>query len=492
MNDTLSHGRAPILEALLQHDQERRARFHVPGHKGGHVFDHVGYEIYDSLLRIDLTELTGLDDLHDPHGIIAEAQQLAAGVFHAEDTSFLVNGSTAGNLSMILGTLNKGDKVLVQRDGHKSVFHALAMAEVEAVVISPKMSDIFHIPLGLTLQQVKEAFRLHESIKAVILTTPNYYGVSIQQLEAIISYAHRHNAAVLVDEAHGAHFGQHPALPLSAMKSGADVSVQSTHKMLSSLTMTSMLHIQGSRIPREDIAHYIHSLQSSSPSYPLLASLDLARLQLQQISEQDWHHYIRATEKLKNDIHKTERYMVMGLGTQEEGIPVCDPFKLTIQPVFNISGYDLQQELEARSIDVEMADPYNVLLTLPLVPHEDWSGALLTALKDIATQFQKKPYRSVRALSGQDASFLKDMYTDERSTFQMKTYKQHEIESVHIEEAEGRRIGEMMTPYPPGVPISIPGEVVTRDMLQTIQALQTAGAYFQGKNRPIQMIRVLR
>jgi arginine decarboxylase len=244
MND--KRMKAPIFDTLLSLKDQQNARYHVPGHKGGAFFLDRAKPTFGSMLEIDVTELSGLDDLHDPQEIIAEAQQLAASCFYADQTYFLVNGSTVGNLAMIMAILQKGDRVLVQRNSHKSVFHALAMVEAEAIFLQPEGCPTFKVPVGVTLDQVKEAFNYYPQAKALVLTYPNYYGMALE-IKEIIQYAHQQGAVVLVDEAHGAHFGQHRALPPSAMQLGADVSVQSTHKMLGSMTMASMLPCTGKK-----------------------------------------------------------------------------------------------------------------------------------------------------------------------------------------------------------------------------------------------------
>lgn len=316
---------APIQRALMEFAEKQPKRFHVPGHKGGHCIQPNAYPTHQTVMKWDVTELTGLDDLHHPEGMIADAQMLAAQTFFAEQTFFLVNGSTVGNISMILATMNRGKQVLVQRNSHKSIFHGLALAGAEAIFLEPEVCPTFAVPIGLHVETVKQAVGKYPKAKGLILTYPNYYGMA-GDIQEMVEYVHHKGLFVLVDEAHGAHFGQYTGLPPSAMNLGADISVQSTHKMLTSMTMTSMLHVQGNRVSRADLKYYLQSLQSSSPSYPLMASLDLARQFIQDRTEDDWRLSIAEYEELRTQIGQAG-YVASSLIVQE-----ANQFRVEMDP----------------------------------------------------------------------------------------------------------------------------------------------------------------
>jgi arginine decarboxylase len=480
---------APIFNRLKAFKDQQNARFHVPGHKGGAFFLNQAKPLFSSMLEIDVTEITGMDDLHDPQEMIAEAQQLAATCFNADRTYFLVNGSTVGNLAMIMATLQKGDQVLVQRNSHKSVFHALAMAEAEAIFLQPEYCPTFNVPVGVTLDQVTEAFSHYPQLKAILLTYPNYYGMA-PEIKEIIQLAHQQKALVLVDEAHGAHFGQYRALPPSAMQLGAEISVQSTHKMLSSMTMTSMLHVQGKRVDLRDLEFYLHSLQSSSPSYPLLASLDVARAQLQRMNHAEWDQSLAEYKYLRAQIDSIKGYSVSY--TEKEGndslkkqtLYNMDPFKLIIQPILGMTGYQLQSLLEEHGIYLELADSDNVLLTLPLIPKQEWNERLIDALQSIARSYMDDvdDHTKIHFTDFTSHSHINKKHTD-LIKIKMKTYRSSDVKEVSLDQSKGERVAEMITPYPPGIPILIPGEKITQDMIDYILALQQQGAHFQGKGK---------
>jgi arginine decarboxylase len=474
----------PIYNKLMEYNKQNNARFHVPGHKGGFSFLNDAALSFDSILGLDLTELSGLDNLHNPQGIIAEAQQLAAKCFKAEHTYFLVNGSTVGNIAMILSTIIKGDQVIVQRNSHQSVFHGLALAEAEAILLEPTICPLFEVPVGLTFSQLKEALHCYPEVKAIILTYPNYYGMAAE-IKELIEHAHQNNLLVLVDEAHGAHFGQSKALPPSAMQLGADISVQSTHKMLSSMTMTSMLHVQGDRVCLEDLQYYLRSLQSSSPSYPLLASLDVARAQLEGMERKQWDEALEGAEGLRSDITVLGKYIVSQVG-KKGSKPLLyhmDPFKLLIQPNYHMTGYQLQATLEEYGIYPELSDPHNVLLTLPIMPNLTWNSRLIEALQKIAGTQSSLTNTQLSQTKPEDFYPTKKglPHLTPLAKIKMKVYRWAEKEEVPLQQAVGRIAAEMITPYPPGIPIFVPGEEIKEEMVDHIKALQKHGAFFQGK-----------
>ncbi|GAA0353254.1 aminotransferase class I/II-fold pyridoxal phosphate-dependent enzyme [Bacillus horti] len=485
--------RAPIMEGLLEFNQQDPVRFHVPGHKGQAILSAEHKPYFAPMLRLDVTEVGELDDLHHPQGMIAEAQRLAAEAFFADQSYFLVNGSTVGNMAMLFAVLERGDQVLVQRNSHKSVFNSLALLEVEAVLIEPTICPTFHVPIGLTKLEVKAALELYPQAKAIMLTSPNYYGMIPPELSPIIQLCQEHDCIVLVDEAHGAHFGQHPSLPPSGMQLGADASVQSTHKMLSSMTMTSMLHIQGNRVEREDVEYYLASLQSSSPSYPLLASLDLARNFVQNLSSSDWENMLQNILELRQKLSEIPG-VILSPVERKDGQYTSDPFKLTIQLEQSLSGYGLRDLLEEEQIYVELADSHNILLTLPLQSEEEWKTRLVQALKRIVQEnrYNKESrHKLTKEIEGtKEKSSKKEslqlegelVYGKKKiKTLQIRKYKKKDVEIISLDRAVDRRAAEMLIPYPPGIPICLPNELITEELLEDIYRLQQQGAYFQGK-----------
>ncbi|MEC0207287.1 aminotransferase class I/II-fold pyridoxal phosphate-dependent enzyme, partial [Paenibacillus lautus] len=276
---TTHRGRAPLAEALMGYRERGASSFHVPGHKNGRAYAGEGNatEMLREAMRIDVTEITGTDDLFHPEGVIQEAQELAADCFGAEESFFLVGGSTAGNLALILTVCREpGDILLVQRNVHKSVLNGLMLAGAQAVFLQPEMDKQSGLAVAPSEATLTAALEAYPEAKGAIITMPNYYGMG-SDLRPLAKACHERGIPLLVDEAHGAHYGQHPQLPMNALSCGADGVVQSTHKMLAAMTMGAMLHVQGGLLDRSLLRQRLAMVQSSSPSYPLMASLDLAR-----------------------------------------------------------------------------------------------------------------------------------------------------------------------------------------------------------------------
>ncbi|NMO98277.1 aminotransferase class I/II-fold pyridoxal phosphate-dependent enzyme, partial [Paenibacillus lemnae] len=273
-----SKEKAPLWEALLKYRDERKRSFHVPGHKNGEAYSgDAAAQPFREMMALDVTEITGMDDLHHPEGVIQEAQQLAADCFGAEESFFLVGGSTSGNLAMILTVCcQQGDLLLLQRNVHKSVLNGLMLSGAKAVFMESEQDSTSGLAVAPSPETVAVALAAHPEAKGVLVTMPNYYGMG-SDLTGMAQICHAHGIPLLVDEAHGAHYGLHPDLPAHALSCGADIVVQSTHKMLAAMTMGAMLHVQGPRIDRALLRGRLAMVQSSSPSYPLMGSLDLAR-----------------------------------------------------------------------------------------------------------------------------------------------------------------------------------------------------------------------
>ncbi len=257
-----------IFDKLKNYSDSDYYAFHMPGHKRN-------LDLMDgtSPYRIDITEIDGFDDLHHAEGILKEAQERAARVYRADETHFLVNGSTVGILSAILGTTEKGDSILVARNCHKSVYHAIYLNELDPVYLYPKFDTELGLSTEIDAEDVRKALEEHPEIRAVMIVSPTYDGV-VSDIEKIAEIVHEAGCPLIVDEAHGAHFGFDPYFPKSANVYGADLVINSLHKTLPALTQTALLHVNGERVNHRKVKRYLDMLQTSSPSYILMASID--------------------------------------------------------------------------------------------------------------------------------------------------------------------------------------------------------------------------
>jgi arginine decarboxylase len=469
----MNQSHTPLFTQLQEHYLKKNLSFHVPGHKNGKVFPETAYSLFSSILNIDVTELSGLDDLHDPEGVIAEAQSLASNLYGVENTYFLVNGSTVGNLASILSIAEADDVMIVQRDCHKSVLNALKLANIRPVFIAPDYDAAAHISTGVREETVIEAINQYPWAKGIVLTNPNYYGLT-RNLKGIVEYAHHYKIPVIVDEAHGAHFILGNPFPQSAVKAGADLVVQSAHKTLPAMTMGSYLHVQGSLVNMEKLEFYLRALQSSSPSYPIMASLDLARYYLAQLksNKQEMVSLCTRLEQFKQELNQIEGVKVISSSS-----PYIkeDLLKVMIQPdhPFIKTGYRLQKQLESYQIYSELADMFRVLFVLPLgkqFPFEESIYKIKEALNNV---HNPEPHFSLDKI--QPFYFQHTSLTV--SYQQMQTLRR---ELVSFEEAIGRVAAEPIIPYPPGIPILVEGEFITKDHIAYISYLRELNAKIQG------------
>jgi arginine/lysine/ornithine decarboxylase len=461
----------PLYDALLSHTNRQPISFHVPGHKYGHLFPEEGASFYKEILKIDATELTGLDDLHSPEGVILEAEELLSNVYKTKKSFFLVNGTTSGILAMILAAAGEDDVVLVQRNCHKSILNGITLAKAAPVYLGPEYDHHWNIAGEVSYETVEKAIHLYPNAKAIILTYPNYYG-RVYDLEHIIQLAHRHGIPVLIDEAHGAHFIAGEPFPKSAVQLGADIVVQSAHKTLPAMTMGSFLHFNSQLISQERLIQYLQIVQSSSPSYPIMASLDFARSYIGTYKKADREYVIKKIDDLIDQLTNIDKINVLSYREGES-----DPLKITIQTNCSLNGFELQKKFEEQGIYSELADPYNVLFVLPLLkegqdyPFQQVAMKIEKALKDVPFSNEHK-----------SPIFYKKQAVSEPA-ISRKTMDKLTPQWISLEDAANQISADLVIPYPPGIPLLYPGELITKESIDQLQFLLKSGARFQGGER---------
>ncbi|WP_044895816.1 aminotransferase class I/II-fold pyridoxal phosphate-dependent enzyme [Aeribacillus alveayuensis] len=459
--------RTPLYTALKRHSLSNPVSFHVPGHKYGTVFTDTGEEDYKRLLHIDVTELSGLDDLHQPESVIAEAQMLAAEFFGVEKTFFLVNGSTSGNLVMIFSVCEENRKVIVQRNCHKSIINGLQLVGAEPIFISPQFDQNVRVASYVSYDAVKETIERYPDAAALVLTNPNYYGMAVDLTE-IVKLAHSYGIPVLVDEAHGAHFALGVPFPKTAVACGADLVVQSAHKTLPAMTMGSYLHFNSQLVDEEKVKYFLQVFQSSSPSYPIMASLDLARSYLANLSREDIN---KISEEISNFKRLLQEIECITVAESTDPVVTTDLLKITVQTRSALSGYQLQSLLEKEGIFAELADPFNLLFVYPL--------ALLKNFAEVSKKI-KHALRGVQYDPSYMNISLSYALPSVSQSYSYKKLKNLPRKAVSLENAEGLVAAEMLIPYPPGIPILFIGEVITKEHVELITYLKNSGSRFQG------------
>ena len=471
--------RAPFFEALRDYIKKDMVAFHTPGHKHGKGIDPEFIELIGrNTFRIDLCELPEVDNLHDPEHVLKEAMELAAQAYGVDLSFFLVNGSTCGNNTMVLTVCDPGDKILIPRNVHKSVISGILLSGAIPVYITPTWDKEIGIDHNLTPYDVERALQANPDVKGLFLVNPTYYGVT-SDIRSIVEICHRYGKPLLVDEAHGPHLHFHPDLPLSAVDSGADMVVQSTHKIIAGMTQTSMLHINEGRVDVHRARKVLQLLQSTSPNYVLMASLDTARRQMALHGRELLSYTLEISEWSRNELNK-----IPGLycfGQERVGFPGLfnlDLTKLTINVSgLGISGFDCQDLLNERfEIQTEMATLTNILAIVTFGNTRRDMERLVNAMRDIAQEIhtQGVPKQLQPLVQQMDLPALPEAVLTPREAFYART------EKVPFEKSAGRICTEIVSPYPPGIPILVPGERITQELVDYIQLVYHHGGFING------------
>ncbi|MGB3491960.1 MAG: aminotransferase class I/II-fold pyridoxal phosphate-dependent enzyme [Elainellaceae cyanobacterium] len=484
----------PLVEAIARWLVHSHAAFYTPGHKGGaSVLPEIS-QLLGSALRADLPELPGLDNLFSPEGVIEEAQALAAQAFGGDRTWFLANGSTCGIEAALLATCRPHDRIIVPRNAHQSIISGLILSGAMPIFVQPAYDPVWDMALGLSLAQVRSALEQYPEAVAVMLVSPTYYGVCCE-IEAIANLVHAHQMPLLVDEAHGPHFGFHPGLPPSALSAGADLTVQSTHKVLSALTQASMLHLHGFglpgrspyRISPDRIQKALQMVQSSSPSYLLLASLDAARQQMATEGKALMERTIALAQDARSRLAAIPGLRVLEQSDLGEEISLTlDITRLTVDVTeLGLTGFDADEILSEQlgvvaelptlktltfiislgnsSADIErLVQGFTVLARQHRKTVPPSNGAQVSQADAQVVPFEASiPAIAVPAMSPRDAFFA-------------------DSEAVAIATAVGRISAELVCPYPPGIPVLLPGEIITAEAVQYLRHILAAGGTVTG------------
>lgn len=458
-----------LFDKLKNYSDSDYYAFHMPGHKRN-------LDLMDgtSPYRIDITEIDGFDDLHHAEGILKEAQERAAKVYHADETHFLVNGSTVGILSAILGTTEKGDSILVARNCHKSVYHAIYLNELDPVYLYPKFDTELGLSTEIDASDVQKALEEHPEIRAVMIVSPTYDGV-VSDIEKIAEIVHAAGCLLIVDEAHGAHFGFDPYFPKSANVYGADLVINSLHKTLPALTQTALLHVNGELVNRGKVKRYLDMLQTSSPSYILMASIDACIQMLEHAQIQT--HNIFQEYAARIDIFRKELKELKYLKIiQTENTDRYDKSKFVISVKHApMSSHELYEMLLHKyHLQMEMLAGTYVLAMTTVGDTQEGLDRLRDALLEIDAEMAQKCDIETEAaaidtdlpLSGRQPSLEKVW------TIAEAVNRRGKMEKRSFEESTGCISLEYAYLYPPGSPLIVPGERISREAVEILHWYQ--------------------
>lgn len=457
--------KTPVFDALKRLMEEDSVFFHMPGHKGKNTLINWG----DYIPFIDTTETEGMDNLLDPRGIIQESQELAAKVFGAKYTQYAVNGST-GSIYIALATITKpGDKILVQRNCHKAVYNAMILNRLNPIYMYPNYNEEYHVMTGLDPKDIDDILTEDDEIKAVVITYPNYYGVC-SDLETIAKIVHKHNRILMVDEAHGPHMTFSERLPKPALECGADIVIHSTHKTMASFTQTSMIHVGTDRVDLNKLRDRFQLYTTTSPSYLFTASNEIATAYMDSIEARkklEWN--IDKCEETIKRLNAIDRVFVFTGDENDKTIFAKDNTKILFR-IDGMKGSQVKKQLYAKyNIRLEMTDYYYALALTSFMNEEEDYERLIAAVEDLA---KTAPYDDITPVSIKlpTPEVIMPIYEAYHGN-----KKQRELKY-----SIGKISATAIIPYPPGVPLVVPGEEITQELYEQITFLMENGIEIVG------------
>ncbi|OPJ57506.1 aminotransferase class I/II-fold pyridoxal phosphate-dependent enzyme [Clostridium oryzae] len=477
----------PLFDALMKYVNRETIPFHVPGHKKGIGVDKEFKNfIGENVFKIDVTVFKTVDSLHHPTGAIKKAQELAADAYGSDACFFSIHGTSGAIQAMILSVVSNGDKIIIPRNTHKSITSGIILSGAVPIFMQPELDKRIGIAHGVTAETVENTLRQHPDAKAVLIINPTYYGVATD-IKKIADIVHKYDIPLIVDEAHGPHLIFNNRLPISAMQAGADMCAQSTHKIIGAMTQASLLQVKSTRIDPARVQQVLNLLQTTSPSYILMASLDCARRQIAVEGKQLLDYAIDLSNYARARINQISGFYCFGdeiLG--EPGLFAFDPTKITITcRDLGITGYELDVLLsEKYHIQLELSDLYNGLAVGSFGDTKENIDKLLNALTEISKTHNNHSDAKPDFI---DVPKIPEALLNPRQAFNsIKT-------SVKLNDSIGFVSGEFLMAYPPGIPVLCPGEKITAEIVDYITKLKKVGLYVQGTEDPdVNYIKIVR
>lgn len=452
--------KAPLYNQLIKYSKDITS-FHMPGHKSANIL-----KMNDiPFLKLDVTEVPGLDNLYEAEGIILEAEKEMAIQYGAKDSIFLTNGSTAGILASILTVCRPGDALIVARNAHHSVWSGLILGGIKPIYINPSYNQEYNILGGICPIELEQILKDNPEAKGLIIVSPTYEGL-VSDIKGIAKIVHGHNKLLIVDEAHGAHFVWDQAFPESAISHGADLIIHSMHKTLPTLTQSALVHIGSQRVDKQDFIKRLQMIQTSSPSYIMMGIMDYTRAQM-KAQPGLWGNYVQALLGTRSLLGNMENLVLLSKDIcKQSNIYDLDESKLTIfTHNADISGIELGKLLRTKyNIQVEVeAEEYIIAMSTIADDINDLEGlskALLEIDANLKSNQTKKRYYKELKIQNQKNILPRDVYFGHK-------------EEISIEESVGRISGANIMLYPPGIPLICIGEIFSKQTIDHIKRLST-------------------
>lgn len=467
-----------IHDFISAHVEKGAVSFHMPGHKGSHIYRRFGYQAFlDHMMDFDITEIPGADNLFQTESVIKGVQEQYAALYDCKKSYLLINGSSGGNIASILASVSKGKQLILARNCHKSVFNALTLGGIRPVYAYPEMIEEFGISGAILPESIEQLLAENPDAEAVMVTSPNYYGIC-SDIKAIAEIAHRYGKPLIVDEAHGAHLHFSDELPLSAIQSGADLVINSTHKTLASFTQSAVLHYNTDLVDQYILEDKLQCIQSTSPSYILMTSMDVCAQILEahrQELMQEWVDHLSAFYDRISSIPGIKTMGKMkGLDWTKINLSMGD---------LGISGAQLEQMLsEDYQIFIELFTGDLVMAMTGIGNTKEDYDRFAAALEEISSRVRASgeavPTAAKEAMqkaAGKAASLTPPK---QAVMFEIPVLKKR----VPLEESAGMICAGFIIPYPPGIPLICPGERIEADAVAYIKAMRELGEKVIGVN----------
>jgi lysine decarboxylase len=458
-----------LVKGLKKVYKENLISFHMPGHKNNKDFFKTYLDGVD-LVDIDLTEIPGTDNLHNPVDIIKESQEKLKNCYKSLKSYFLVNGSTSGILSMVFATTTRNDKILINRNAHKSVMNAVLLNELEPIYIVPEIDKINGVILGINIKKLEEILINDKDIKVVLLTYPTYDGICFD-IKKACEIVKKYNRLLIIDEAHGSHFITSEKFPVSSVECGADIIVQSAHKNLPAFTQGAYLHINNINLI-ESVERYLSIFQTSSPSYLIMSSLDIAIDFIIKESKEKAEELINNINDFYKKI-KISNYRLVNLGILDnKSVVDYDISKILISPLdIGLTGKELEIILRKEyKIQLEYSTYNYALFIATMFNTKDDFNQLLSSLLDIEKKYQKIKISSKESLILENISIK----------YKPSLVDNYSYEVINIKNASNRISYESIIPYPPGIPLINPGEIITKEAIEKIISIKNEIRVIEG------------
>ncbi len=463
-----------LFEKLEHYASEDVYPYHMPGHKRRKWGN-----LPEALYKIDITEIEGFDNLHQSEGVLLELQKRASFLYGADESFYLVNGSTCGILSAVSSAVHGGGHLLMARNCHKSAYQGVYLRNLKVTYLYPPWLSEYDIFDAVAPEQIEEALEKESDINAVLMVSPTYEG-RISDVGAIAEIVHKKGIPLIVDEAHGAHLGLAEGVPLNSCQLGADLVVHSVHKTLPALTQTALLHVNGSLINRGLLKRFLHIYQSSSPSYLLMASIDNALQYVEQRGNESFRKFHRLYGKMMEDLKACKNLKFL---PQEETKQDVGKLIISVKNT-EFTGKQLYDILlERYGLQVEMASGTFVLAMFTVNDGEEAYIRMTKALLELDSQISMSDVRTggkrKKGILWMEEAPREGKIVSSQGIPLTSAWDGH-IEQVSLAEGPGKFAGEFINLYPPGIPLVVPGEFITKKICDDILESVRQGLTVQG------------